>query len=49
LVSVTVIVPLPVADAAVIIMALELASKVFIPTDAGTLQVYDEPGWSVTI
>jgi len=42
--SVTVIVPLPAVVAALIMIALELASKTFVPTDAGTVQVYDEPG-----
>ena len=44
LVSVTVMVPLPATAAALIMIALELASKTLVPTDAGTVQVYDEPG-----
>ncbi len=42
-------VPLPADAAAVTIMAFELASKVFVPTDAGTVQVYDEPDVSGTV
>jgi hypothetical protein len=37
-------VPLPAAAAAFMIMAFELASKTFVPTVAGTVHVYDEPG-----
>jgi len=38
LVSVTVMVPLPAAAAALMIIALELASNTFVPTEAGTVQ-----------
>jgi len=49
LVSVTVMVPFPADAAALIIIAFELASKTFVPTDAGTFHVYDEPGVKGTV